>query len=668
MSDLIGAPFHVHIDRMEREYATQQSIFSLPKKQWYQPSTSSPNISSTIHGLPVGNILGPAAGPHTQMAQNLVLGWLGGARYFELKTVQINDQIHVDRPCIDAANVCYNVEWSQELTREESLNQYVQGAMLIHMLRVAPEFFHHPFGDIDWSGSRGETLFDMSIGYDLKGIQAEPMLKFMRSLMDAEHVIEELRNSIPNRYGLLRDIEYPNRIVSSATLSTFHGCPPGEIERIAEHLIGEMDLDVTIKMNPPMLGKEHLEYLLHDHMGYHDIQVPDSAYTGVQALSECVEMCKRLASFAWERGRSIGAKFTNTLEVLNHRSVFPEENVVMYLSGAPLHVIALTLVGEFRRAIGAEFSISFSAGVDRHNFADIVACGFAPITVATDLLKEGGYGRLYKYLENLASSMRDIGANTIEDYILDAKGQRDQAGSNEVKAGYANTLIIAEETRDNQRYYQQHNCKVPKKVASELRTFDCLNCGKCIPVCPNNAIFIYETPKEKINYVDLAVNADGKMIKGDEQRQFVVEENMQIAIYADFCNQCGNCDTFCPELGGPHLQKPNFFGTRESFSVKRDIDGYYFEKENTGTYTLHGRLSNQTYQLTISGVDEIFTSEQISIHFRDGEPHRIADHNSGGGEQRVDLEAYHTMRVLLQSLPNQHGITPIQVQFHGRNG
>jgi putative selenate reductase len=45
--------------------------------------------------------LGVAAGPHTQLSQNLISAWLTGAGYLELKTVQVLDAIQVTKPCID---------------------------------------------------------------------------------------------------------------------------------------------------------------------------------------------------------------------------------------------------------------------------------------------------------------------------------------------------------------------------------------------------------------------------------------------------------------------------------------------------------------------------------------------------------------------------------------
>ncbi|GIS37006.1 MAG: hypothetical protein Ct9H90mP9_0360 [Pseudomonadota bacterium] len=51
----------------------------------------------------------------------------------------------------------------------------------------------------------------------------------------------------------------------------------------------------------------------------------------------------------------------------------------------------------------------------------------------------------------------------------------------------------------------------------------------------------------------------------------VLEKKHQIANFADFCNECGNCDIFCPEDGGPYVLKPRFFGSRESFREFRTM-------------------------------------------------------------------------------------------------
>ena len=94
------------------------------------------DLSVVVHGRRVANPVGPAAGPHGQMAQNVLLSWLAGGRFLELKTVQANDRLTIPRPCIDMETVGYNVEWSQELRLAESLREYVKGSMLVDVARA----------------------------------------------------------------------------------------------------------------------------------------------------------------------------------------------------------------------------------------------------------------------------------------------------------------------------------------------------------------------------------------------------------------------------------------------------------------------------------------------------------------------------------------------------
>src|SRR5438046_8344575 len=157
-------------------------------------------------------------------------------------------------------------------------------------------------------------------------------------MRDASGVIEDLRSQISDEFSLARGLEYQKQISNTLTLSTFHGCPANEIENICEFLIGERDLDVIVKMNPPMLGKERLEHLLHDLLGYRELTVNPSAYTSGLQFDESLQLTTRLTDFAKKRGRRFGAKFSNTLEVLNHREFFTRDNQVQYLSGQPLHV------------------------------------------------------------------------------------------------------------------------------------------------------------------------------------------------------------------------------------------------------------------------------------------------------------------------------------------
>jgi len=198
MADLIPYPLARLARRMFRELDKRRSIFDLPSHKFFLGDPSR-DLSVRFHNQTAATPLGPSAGPQSQMAQNIVLAWLGGSRIMELKTVQINDRLEIPRPCIDATNVGYNVEWSQELLLKESLDQYVQGWMLLHMLRHSPETFGHPFGDTPMDGAAGEILFDMSVGYDLKGIQSDPIQRFLSGMLDATNDINTLRDQLPDR-------------------------------------------------------------------------------------------------------------------------------------------------------------------------------------------------------------------------------------------------------------------------------------------------------------------------------------------------------------------------------------------------------------------------------------------------------------------------------------
>ncbi|MDP6839926.1 MAG: glutamate synthase, partial [Planctomycetota bacterium] len=195
-------------------------VFDLPEAKFYRGFPGL-DLSTHFHGTPIATPFGPAAGPHTQLAQNLVLSWLAGARVLELKTVQVLDQLEIPRPCIDVVHVGYNCEWSQELTLEQSLEEYVKAAMIIELL-FRSELLPLPQDD-------ELPLFDMSVGYDLAGIQSPAVGAFISGMGDCSKIVERLRPQIPPAFADWRDIDFRTRLSDTLTLSTFHGCPADEI-------------------------------------------------------------------------------------------------------------------------------------------------------------------------------------------------------------------------------------------------------------------------------------------------------------------------------------------------------------------------------------------------------------------------------------------------------
>ena len=663
MAELIPYPFAALIERMFSELESADSIFDLPSKSFFL-GREGRDYSVPFHDKRAPTPLGPASGPQTQMAQNLVLSWLCGCRILELKTVQILDELEIPRPCIDMETIGYNVEWSQELRLEQSLHEYVKGAMLIEILKAS--------GKLKMSLGFGEVIYDMSVGYDLKGIQTERVQDYIRGMKDASAVVEHYRKQIPDRFSQFRDLDFPTNLSNSLTLSTFHGCPPDEIERIIDFLLNEHSLNCIIKLNPTLLGEERVRELLQGVMGYEAVNVPSKAFQTDTSWDQAQGFVQRLGVTADQLGLGFGVKFSNTLIVENHRSFFPESEKEMYLSGPPLHVLATNLVDRFRDRFGDHYPISFSAGIDRKNFADAVAIGLTPITSCSDLLKAGGYSRATTYFRELDSRMDRLGVNTIPDYIIKAYGNAEQAlsecgknaedskidscrkaleeGTSLIEAAgedlygrwlsqckLLNTQTYAENATLDQRYALVKNSKPPTKVGSMLELFDCLTCDKCIPVCPNDANFMLSIPPDQVPVKALTFE-DGSW-SVEESGKLVLEKKHQIANFADFCNECGNCDIFCPEDGGPYVLKPRFFGSRESFREFSNHDGFFIER-NDGGDTVLARFSQDEYESTLMNGEVQFSGPGFNIRFSADDPEKTV---SGEAETSVDLTRYEIM-------------------------
>ena len=120
--DLYPIPFPTLVHRMQRELVAGGPLYYLKRRGWWIPDPEL-DLGWDHLGRRCGTPAGPASGPHTQLAQNLVLSWLAGGRFMELKTVQVLDELEIPRPCIDVPHVGYNVEWSQELRVPQSARE-----------------------------------------------------------------------------------------------------------------------------------------------------------------------------------------------------------------------------------------------------------------------------------------------------------------------------------------------------------------------------------------------------------------------------------------------------------------------------------------------------------------------------------------------------------------
>ncbi|MEZ5168395.1 MAG: hypothetical protein R2695_18675 [Acidimicrobiales bacterium] len=205
------------LGRIEHEWVTRKKIFDLPNARIWRPDPAV-DLSFEFLGRRCASPIGPAAGPHSQMAQNIVLAWLGGGRLFELKTVQVLDDLEIARPCIDMETIGYNIEWSQELTVAQSLEEYVKAWMALSVLRR-----WEPLQE--FVGDPGPHVFDMSVGYDLAGITTPKVAGFIDGMRDATASIDRLRPQLRGRSAAFADADFDPVVSDTLTLSTFHGCP-----------------------------------------------------------------------------------------------------------------------------------------------------------------------------------------------------------------------------------------------------------------------------------------------------------------------------------------------------------------------------------------------------------------------------------------------------------
>ena len=346
----------------------------------------------TMFGRTLETPIGPAAGPHTQMTQNIVAAYYAGSRFFELKTVQIMDGEElaacINRPCIKADDEGYNCEWSTELTVPQAMEEYIKAWFLLKV--IAREF-----GLGDMNGFQ----FNVSVGYDLAGIQSPKVDTFLNSMKHAEdtEIFKHCKAYLLEHadwfeHVTTEDIEQiPPEICNSVTLSTLHGCPPQEIERIAMYLLTEKGFHTFVKCNPTLLGYEFARKTM-DEMGYDYIQFGDFHFKDDLQYEDAVPMLTRLMNTAKERNLEFGVKITNTFPVDVKQNELPSEE--MYMSGKSLYPLSISLAAKLAKEFDGRLRISYSGGADYYNIERIVDAGIWPVTVATTLLKPGGYQRL----------------------------------------------------------------------------------------------------------------------------------------------------------------------------------------------------------------------------------------------------------------------------------
>jgi putative selenate reductase len=496
------------------DYYTKGKIFGIEEKDFYRDIDNSieMNFCNEYLRFPVG----PAAGPHTQLTQNFLAAYLTGCRYFEPKTVQIVDgkqmQEMIARPCIDAKNVGYNVEWSTELTVEEAKEEYIKASVLLQVIGI----------ELGLSDVK-DFILNISVGYDLKGIQSKKISDFIDDLKDSKDTktfnecIDVLKKNINKfRKFKLEDIDkITSKITNIVTLSTMHGCKASEILDIATHLMSNKKINTLLKCNSTLLGYDNVRKILDD-LGYNDIELKREDFEQDLQFDMAKEIIVKLLEVGKENDLTFGVKLTNTLPVVNTRNVMPGD--AMYMSGKPLYPIAINVA----KNIASEFNdikISISGGIDKNNALDVFSAGIAPITIATLFLQPKGYANnnaVLNEMKKLGHAPKGLNLEVLDE--------------------------LADKAKNDTNYKNKGNGRV---LEDKLETFDCLkSCGICVDVCANRA--------------NMKVAVEG------------LSANYQITHVENMCNECGNCHMFCPKGGFPYLKKTTIYEDLEEYKNSKN--------------------------------------------------------------------------------------------------
>ena len=455
--------FYNTLNWIFEEFKNEKSIFGIQDSKFYRHEKSDLiKIFNEFLETPIG----PAAGPHTQLTQNIISAYLTGGRFFELKTVQQMDELVIDRPCIDAEDEGYNIEWSQEFKLEESYDEYLKAWIILPLLKEVL--------GLSKNDDKG-FVFNMSVGYDLAGIKTERMDKFIEDLKDSKNnklfssyikeLIEFLKQKgseykLENIPALINKIEnIDTKLSGSVTLSTMHGCPPQEIESIVKYLLTEKKLNTYVKLNPTLLGFERVQNILFS-QGYNYIDLDRDSFDHDLQYSDAIPMLKRLKQIAKENNLEFGVKLSNTLGMNNKKQKMPGGQ--MYMSGRALFPLTMNLAALLADEFKGDLNVSFSGGASLYNMNAILSAGILPVTLVTDLLKPGGYIRLKQIADSIVMPLKSANAPVLN-------------------ADLINELAI--DSLTNKEYAKEARETKSIKTGNKLPLFDCYT-SPCSDVCP----------------------------------------------------------------------------------------------------------------------------------------------------------------------------------------
>jgi putative selenate reductase len=153
----------------------------------------------------------------------------------------------------------------------------------------------------------------------------------------------------------------------------------------------------------------------------------------------------------------------------------------------------------------------------------------------------------------------------------------------------------------------------------------------------------------------------GRAVPGAGGR-FHVREAHQIANFQDFCNECGNCDVFCPEDGGPYIEKPRFFGSLEAWRRLKERDGFFARRQGE-VDLIWGRIRGLEYHLEVDRECDrgLFTDGTFKVELRHSErrPLGVTVRAGAAEGQTLDFAAYLNLAVAVDGVLDPRRANPL---------
>jgi hypothetical protein len=175
---------------------------------------------------------------------------------------------------------------------------------------------------------------------------------------------------------------------------------------------------------------------------------------------------------------------------------------------------------------------------------------------------------------------------------------------------------------------------------------------------------VFPAPVVSFDYHDIVVAPDASWREG-AQHKFEIEKERQLACYADFCDECADCETRAAEDDQPTDDKPRIFGSVEAWQDAAPRDGFVMHEQPEGGW-IKARLGGAVYQLNYVNQTQQYVFDDGVVEARlSGWDHQVIDlrlRRTLDAEHRCDMGVYHALRYLRGGVLDPQRVNPVNVR------